>query len=73
MKTQIVNVMKSHNFELLIEEDNGLMFEGPIINQRELDVIDGELYNISKNLDIMVFQSDSSKLLIAVFYEELMV
>lgn len=73
MKDQIVKVMEDNDFTLSIEEDGGLIFEGPMIAQTKLDAIIEQLFAISKDLDIMLFQVDENTLMLAIFYEMPMV
>lgn len=69
MKDKIIKVMDKYNFKLSIEEDNGLMFEGPMSTKEQLNALAEELFAISKDLDLMLFQIDDTTLMIAVFYE----
>jgi hypothetical protein len=69
MKDNIIKVMDKYDFKLSIEEDNGLMFEGPMSTKEQLNALTEELFAISKDLDLMVFQIDDTTLMIAVFYE----
>lgn len=69
MKDRIVKVMDKYDFKLSIDEDGGLVFEGPMITQEQLNKLGDELFAISKDLDIMLFQVDDKTLMIAIFYE----
>jgi len=69
MKDKIVDVLEAYEFKMTIDEDGGLVFEGPMVNQDTLDEIAGKLFSISNDLDLMLFQIDDNTLMIAVFYE----